>query len=155
MSTLRRANAPTSTAAERLDEGLGFVLRKAFRAMVRTLARELQPYGVSTSEWAVLRVLWREQGMSQVDLAERMRVERGSLTKVLAGLEARGLLLRARDGEDGRKMRLHLTPGGEALEAVLLQCGVASNARAVRGMTGTEVEATRRLLERLVANLED
>jgi DNA-binding MarR family transcriptional regulator len=155
MSARRHPSATPPTAAERLDEGLGFVLRKAFRAMVRALARELQPHGISTSEWAVLRVLWREQGMSQVDLAERMRVERGSLTRVLAGLEARGLLRRARDGEDGRKMRLHLTPSGQALEAVLLQCGVAANERAVRGMARSEVAQTRRLLERLVANLED
>jgi DNA-binding MarR family transcriptional regulator len=155
MSTVRRATAIPTTAAERLDEGLGFIVRKSYRAMVRALARELQPHRVSAAEWSVLRVLWREQGMSQVELAERMRVERGSLTKVLAGLEARGLLVRVRDGEDGRKVKLDLTPAGQALEPVLLQCGLAANERAMRGMVPREVEATRKLLELLVANLED
>lgn len=155
MSTFHRASANTHTASERLDEGLGFVVRTTFRALVRSLARELQPHGVSTSEWAVLRVLWRKQGLSQVELADQMRVERSSLTRVLAGLEARGLLLRFPDDVDGRKLRLELTAAGRALEGVLFQCGLAANERALRGLDRAEVEATRRVLERMVQNLED
>ena len=83
-----------------------------------------------------------------------MQVERGSLTKVLAGLKARGLLLRLRDGEDGRKVKLQLTPAGQALEPVLLPCGLVANERAMRGMAAADVETTWKLLELLVTNLE-
>ncbi len=122
--------------------------------MVRALARELQPHGISTSEWSALRVLWRGEGISQVELAERMGVERGSLTRLLAGLEARGLLLREPDGTDGRKVRLMLTQAGRALEPVLLPCGIAANERATAGLTQAEIDTACRVLQRLVTNLE-
>jgi len=152
MSALPPALAKAAT--ERLDESLGFLVRTSFRAMVRALARELQPHGVSTAEWSALRVLWRGDGISQVELAERMGVERGSLTRVLAGLEAHGLLRREPDGADGRKLRLHLSPTGRALEPVLLPCGIAANERATAGLTQAEVDTARRVLHRLVTNLE-
>lgn len=138
-----------------LDHGLGFLLRKAHRAFVRALARELAPHGVATAEWSVLRVLWHEEGLSQVDLAERMRVERSSLTSVLEGMEKRGLLQRLRDSADRRKVRLHLTQSGRALEPVLLPCGLVANERAVRGISPAKVAAANQLLEQLIANLED
>ncbi len=143
------------TAAGRLDHGLGFLLRQAHRAFVRALARELASHGVATAEWSVLRVLWHEEGLSQVDLAERMRVERSSLTLVLHGMEKRGLVHRLRDDADRRKVRLHLTPSGRALEPVLLPCGIAANERAMRGLPPVTVAATGRLLQQLIANLED
>ncbi len=148
-----RATGPTLT--ERLDQGFGFLLRKSHRAFLRALARELGAHGVSTAEWSVLRVLWHRQAISQVDLAEQVGVQRSSLTALLDGLERRGLLLRTRDAQDRRKILLYLTAPGRALEAKLLPCGLAANARAVRGLSPSEIDAARRLLERLVANLED
>jgi hypothetical protein len=52
-------------------------------------------------------------------------------------------------------VRLHLTPSGRALEPVLLPCGIAANERAMRGLPPVTVAATGRLLQQLIANLED
>ena len=136
------------------DPSLGYLIRYAHRAFVKALAQELEPHGISPGEWSALRVLWTAEGLSQVELAERMRVEKASLTGVLAGLEAKGLLVRARNIEDRRKIKLRLTPMGRKLETRLIACAHAVNEQATRGLPPAQVGEVRTLLNAFVANLE-
>ena len=109
------------------DRSLSFLVRQAHRAFVARLADGLLPHGVSVAEWAVLRRLWQQEGFTQVDLADRMRVRKASLTAVLASLERKGFLRRTRRGEDRRKYQLFLTKRGRDLKEELLPIGVAIN----------------------------
>jgi MarR family transcriptional regulator, organic hydroperoxide resistance regulator len=125
---------------------LGLLVRSAHRAFVRALAAELAPHGISNAEWSALRVLWRRDGPTQVELAEQLAVEKASVTPVLAALERKGLVRRERDAEDRRKTRLQLTPRGRALEATLLPLGARVNARAEAGLGAQDQATLRRLL---------
>jgi DNA-binding MarR family transcriptional regulator len=136
------------------DRSLSFLVRQAHRAFVATLADRLLPHGVSVAEWAVLRRLWQEEGFTQVDLADRMRVRKASLTSVLASLERKGLLRRIRRGEDRRKCHLFLTRRGRDLKEELLPIGVAINRKAVAGIDPDDAGLAVRLLEMVIANLE-
>ena len=136
------------------DRSLSFLVRQAHRAFVATLADRLLPHGVSVAEWAVLRRLWQQEGFTQVDLADRMRVRKASLTSVLAGLERKGLLRRIRRGEDLRKYHLFLTKRGRDLKEELLPIGVAINRRAVAGIDPDDAGVVAQLLEKVIANLE-
>ncbi len=91
--------------------------------------------------------------MSQVELAQRMLVEKASLTPVLAALAASGLITRVRNSEDRRKVNISLTPSGRRLKDQLLPLGGKVNKRATRGMSASEVQQLRRLLARLLINL--
>jgi DNA-binding MarR family transcriptional regulator len=148
----QRSAAPSSLALA--DPSLGYLVRYAHRAFVKALAQELAPHGISPGEWSALRVMWMREGLSQVELAERMRVEKASLTGVLASLEAKGLVVRARNVEDRRKIKLRLTPAGRKLEARLLACAQAVNERATQGLPPAQVGEVRALLTALVDNLE-
>jgi len=135
------------------DRSLSFLVRQAHRAFVATLADRLLPHGVSVAEWAVLRRLWQQEGFTQVDLADRMRVRKASLTSVLAGLERKGLLRRIRRGEDLRKYHLFLTKRGRDLKEELHPIGVAINRRAVAGIDPDDAGVVVHLLEKVIANL--
>ena len=137
------------------DASLGYLIRFAHRAFVKALAQELEPHGISTGEWSALRVLWMQEGLTQVELAERMRVEKASLTGVLNGLEAKGLIERARNRQDRRKINLALTAAGRKLEARLMTCGRRINEKATRGVAPAQLGEVRALLDAFVANLEE
>jgi DNA-binding MarR family transcriptional regulator len=136
------------------DRSLSFLVRQAHRAFVAALADRLLPHGVSVAEWAVLRRLWQEEGFTQVDLADRMRVRKASLTSVLASLERKGSLRRIRRGEDRRKYHLFLTKRGRDLKEELLPIGVAINRKAVAGIDPGDAGLAVHLLEKVIANLE-
>lgn len=136
------------------DRSLSFLVRQAHRAFVTRLADRLVPHGVSAAEWAVLRRLWQQEGLTQVDLADCMRVRKASLTAVLTSLERKGFIRRTRRGEDLRKYHLFLTEGGRGLKEKLLPIGGAINREAVAGIDPDEAALVTLLLEKVVANLE-
>jgi DNA-binding MarR family transcriptional regulator len=132
---------------------LGYQIRYAYRGFVKALAEELEPHRVTTSQWSALRVLWQCEGLSQVELAQRMMVEKASLTPVLAGMEAGGLITRHRSLEDKRKIRIYLTATGRRLKEKVLPLGARINNRATRGLTAAQSQTLHALLTKVMANL--
>jgi DNA-binding MarR family transcriptional regulator len=155
-SPVRRTTATLAQAQPQLDgnQSVGYLARYAHRAFAKALAGELAPHDILGGQWSVLRVLWEQEGLSQVDLAERMRVEKASLTSVLDAMERRKLIVRRRNSDDRRKVNINLTSHGRDLKAQLLPYGVSINRKATRGMSATEVDQLRGLLARVIRNLE-
>ncbi|MDO9414157.1 MAG: MarR family transcriptional regulator [Pseudolabrys sp.] len=135
-------------------QSLGYLSRYAHRAFVKALARELEPHGILTSQWSVLRILWGASGLTQVELADRMQVEKASLTGVLDGMEKKGLIVRTRNAKDRRKINITLTQAAKKLKDKILPCSARINGRASRGMSTAEVTALRGSLAKLIVNLE-
>jgi DNA-binding MarR family transcriptional regulator len=154
LDSIRRRSAVVHHPHALTDRSLSFLVRQAHRAFVATLAGRLMPHGVSVAEWAVLRRLWQQEGLTQVDLADRMRVRKASLTSVLAGLERKGFVRRTRRGEDRRKYHLFLSKRGRRLKEELLPIGIAINRKAVSGIDPMDAGLVAHLLERIIANLE-
>jgi DNA-binding MarR family transcriptional regulator len=144
----------TDPAHALTDRSLSFLVSHAHRAFVARLADRLVPHEIGVAEWAVLRMLWQEEGLTQVALADRMRVRKASLTSVLSTLERKGFLRRTQRGEDRRKYHLFLTRHGRELEAELLPIGAAINRRALTGIDPEDAGLAVLLLEKVIANLE-
>ena len=156
MNATRPVRAGDELVADGGAESLsiGYLARYAHRAFVKALSDELEPHGILSAQWSVLRILWDIEGLTQVELADRMRVEKASLTGVLEGMERRGLILRARNEEDRRKINITLTAQGRRLKGELLPYGAKINRKATRGMKDAELSELRRLLAKLIQNLE-
>jgi DNA-binding MarR family transcriptional regulator len=137
-----------------VKQSLGYQIRYAYRAFVKALADELGPHAVTTAQWSALRVLWNEDGFSQVELARRMMVEKASLTALLQAMETKGLIRRTRDADDRRRVNIHLTAAGRRLRDKILPLAGKINRRAIRSLTATEVEQFESLLTRIVENLQ-
>jgi DNA-binding MarR family transcriptional regulator len=165
--TTRRSLALSASAAKANADGdvvdwrqagakqsLGYQVRYAYRTFVKALAQELAPHRITTSQWSALRVLWQDEGLSQVGLAQRMMVEKASLTSVLEAMESGGLIKRSRNAEDRRKINIFLTAAGRRLKEKLLPLGAQINKRATRGLSTAEVQQLRALLIKVMANLE-
>jgi DNA-binding MarR family transcriptional regulator len=155
-SSAREPSAARAEAQPQLNanHSVGYLARYAHRAFAKALAAELAPHDILGGQWSVLRVLWEQEGLSQVDLAERMRVEKASLTSVLDAMERRKLIVRSRNSDDRRKVNINLTSYGRGLKAQLLPYGASINRKATRGMSAAEVDQLRGLLARVIRNLE-
>jgi DNA-binding MarR family transcriptional regulator len=138
-----------------IEQSLGYQIRYAYRIFVKALADELGPHRVTTGQWSALRVLWQEDGLSQVELAQRMMVEKASLTAVLKAMASEGLITRVRNTEDRRKVNIFLTASGRRLKSKILPLIGRINKRATRGLSSAEVQQLRRLLARVMINLQN
>ncbi|MBM3526739.1 MAG: MarR family transcriptional regulator [Alphaproteobacteria bacterium] len=137
-----------------MSQSLGYQIRYAYRAFVKALADELGIHRLTTSQWSALRVLWETEGLSQVELAQRMMVEKASLTSVLQAMEKSGLILRTRNADDRRKVNVFLTAAGRKLRDKVLPLGAGINRRAARGLSAEEVRQLRTLLAKVMRNLQ-
>ena len=89
-------------------------------ALTRRLDAEMRAaHGLSLNEYEVmLQLFLAEDGrLRRVDLADRLLISQGGVTRLLAGLEKRGLVRRAPCDEDGRVVYAELTASGEELAA--------------------------------------
>jgi DNA-binding MarR family transcriptional regulator len=70
---------------------------------------------VSLSQLLALHELDTGRTLSQQELAERLRLEKSSVSRLAAELERHGLLKRERDPDDQRQYRLRITDEGRTV----------------------------------------
>jgi DNA-binding MarR family transcriptional regulator len=120
MMTLTQA----STSQTRSDVGLATALRISIARLARRLRVERTAQGTPESElsdtqFAALSVLERHtgmtperRGMTPGELAEHEKVQPPSMTRVIAALEERGLVMRVPHSTDRRQVVLTVTEEG-------------------------------------------
>jgi DNA-binding MarR family transcriptional regulator len=124
-----------ATEAERLHQLLMDLVRAAGL---------LQPdqtfpgHAVSMSQAFALHELDTGTPLSQQDLAERLRLEKSSVSRMAAEMERKGLLVRERDPHDHRHYRLRLTDQGRAMHRQMASTFHSHYQSWVTAMTDTE-----------------
>jgi DNA-binding MarR family transcriptional regulator len=91
-------------------------LRLAVTRTARRLRQE-GTVGFSPSQGAMLATIDRHGPLTPSELAQRERVQRPTVTRMLARLEEDGIVQRAADPADGRSFLVSLTPHGRELLA--------------------------------------
>ena len=72
---------------------------------------------MSPSQTTALATIDRHGPLTPSELAVRERIQRPTVTRIVARLEEGGLVQRTRDPQDGRSSLVALTPAGRALLA--------------------------------------
>jgi DNA-binding MarR family transcriptional regulator len=135
------------------SNSIGYLTRIAFRAFSRALEVRTAPHGVSSGQWRFLRVLWREDGLTQRELSRRVGMREPTTVIALKSLERSGFVVREKSVEDRRKVHVFLTPQAKALEPVLLPAVAEVNRIGLQGLTKVEVAVLRKALIQLGRNL--
>ena len=92
----------------------GRVMRAA-NALRTAASRQLEPTGLTLSQFAVLEALYHLGPMSLSEVAKKILTTGGNLTMVAGNLDKQGLVERKCSTEDARVYILSLTPKGKKL----------------------------------------
>jgi DNA-binding MarR family transcriptional regulator len=130
-----------------------------FADHVLEIAREIQIRGYTSpeavsltpSEGTVMRYLFLHAGALPSEVAFAAGLHRSNLSTVLRGLEAKGLIERVADPDDGRMVRIHPTPKAIRNYATVRHEWASAVAAAVDG--GLDVQAVLPLLAGVRAGL--
>ncbi len=77
-----------------------------FRPMLRS-------FDLTDQQWRVIRVLASQENIEAFELSQQSMILPPSLTRILKNLEGDGLVKRATDKEDQRKVLINLTAKGK------------------------------------------
>jgi len=90
--------------------------------------RYRREFGVSLWEWRSIALLGGAQGaLSLNELASAAGIDKSQMSRVVSGLAARRMVLRAIDANDGRGVRLTLTRSGRKLYEGLSRAAAERN----------------------------
>jgi MarR family transcriptional regulator for hemolysin len=148
--TASRAQAPSGPPAA---EPIGRVLDSTAKLLSRAFDQQLAEAGGTRPGWLILLALKQQRHRTQQDLAGTVGIEGPTLTHHLDAMEKAGLIERSRDPDDRRIVRVELTPAGEKLFLELAKAAMAFDQRLREGVSDRELDAVRRVLERLRANV--
>jgi DNA-binding MarR family transcriptional regulator len=105
-----------SAIPNQLGDILGFHIRLAHGAVYRHFNDTFGAIGLTQKQTSVLWLVSDNPGLSQVDIAARIQIDRATMMAITNSLAKRGYLERRSAAADRRRQSLHLTPSGaEAL----------------------------------------
>lgn len=136
----RKAEERDGLDYDRLDGILGFQLRLAHTTMHRDFSSTLAALDLTQKQAAVLWLVNANVGVSQVELAAALRMDRATMMAIVDRLELRGLITRSRSTSDRRRQELQLTTDGERILAQAKQAISAHERRFVSKFSADELE---------------
>lgn len=110
-----RAEQATST----LENHAGYWLRYVSNHVSHAFARKVEGRGVTVAEWVLLREMFDANAANPSQLADRVGMTRGAVSKLIERLCRKKLAVRTFPECDRRYQTVELTPAGRRLVPVL------------------------------------
>lgn len=137
-----------------VDKLMWYWLKRVYRNMINLHNHKLEKYGFTVSQVSVLAQLWREDGLTQKEIAERLQIKPPSLTGLVDTLVSRGWVLRKEDEKDARIKRLYVTEEGRELSFKSLEVAKEMEDILCKGFTVEEKQLLFCWIKKMYTNLD-
>lgn len=137
-----------------LTNSLGFQMVVAARSMKRALEIKLNEYGITSSQYIVLELLWKYNGLSLTDLGKVLYFDNPTITGIINRMARAKLVKRTRDRNDRRVIKVHLMPKGWELQSILPKLAEYVNKKAMENFQENEKRTILSLAKRIHQNLK-
>lgn len=138
-----------------LEKFLPHRLSIASDAVWRVLARACGNQGLTRHERLVILALGEEDAATAKAVGLRCHIDKAGMSRTVATLLARGLIIRTLDQLDRRKSRLSLSPAGRKVHQDCVGPATDLATRLMDGFSIEEREALERCLKRLARKSQE
>jgi len=128
------------------DDCIIFLLAKAYQKAHGNFKKRLAPYGLTPIQYLILEALWEEEGVSAGDIGKKLVLDSATLSGVLDRLADREWILKEKDLEDKRVLRIYLSDRAKEFREVLVQEREQANDEILHDLTVEEKVLLKRLL---------
>lgn len=132
----------------------GFLVNKLAHIMQVKLEHRLNEFGVTTSQWAILALLWRKEGLSQIEIQQSLRLEKATVTGLIQRMIRSDLVYKEADSLDRRIHRIFLTSKGRSLENLLIPHAKAVNEQMLMGFSDEQKEEFIQFIQSALRNMD-
>lgn len=134
----------------------GFMINRLANTGSNQLENELmRKFDVTLSQWAVLSIVWEEEGITLSTIQEVLHVKVSTASGVIKRMEKRGLIKRVQNENDKREINLFLTEESKAIEKDVIKSVKEYNNRLLKDFTKEEKEQFMRFLQRGFRNITE
>lgn len=137
------------------NESIGYLTSVAYRSINKRLSNNLKLLGIklSAEQYGLLKRLWQEEGLTQLDLAKLTSKDKPSITRLLNNLEKKKFITRKVNMDDKRCNKIYLTKAGRNLEETCLKVAGQTVAEATKGNEKNDLQICKNVLAQICENL--
>jgi MarR family transcriptional regulator, transcriptional regulator for hemolysin len=135
------------------DRKLGFLINDLARLLRRNFDRRLQSLGLTQAQWRAIAHLSRNEGMTQIALAETLEVQAITLARLIDRMEHAGWVERRSHPSDRRAVQLYLTAKCQPILAEMQDRASEMLAEAMAGISVGMEQQVVETLQRMKSNL--
>lgn len=140
------------TRAKRL-RSCGWYLGVLMKWLDEEMSQRLEVLGVTRNQFAILMTLFEDDGLSQIDICQKILLPAYATSRNLDKLESLGLVKREEHESSRRCHRVRLTDAGWELAPALFEATEGSNEIFLSSLTGYQKEELLKILGKLVSSL--
>jgi DNA-binding MarR family transcriptional regulator len=148
MISMETIGSPAQAIPE-LESHLGYWLRRVSNAVSGGFARALEQEHTSVAEWVVLHTLYKQGQAAPGEVAEKLGLTRGAVSKIVDKLEAKGWVQMRETPQDNRFRALSLTRAGRRVLPILAQIADRNDAGFFGCLDAQEKVVLEKLLTRI------
>jgi len=132
-----------------------FVTGKASTAIARRLQKKFNKASlpITIEQWSVLYQLWKQDGLSQLELSKATFRDKPSITRLIDNLEKLQLVKRVASPEDRRVNQVYLTKSGHKLQVQSMTLAESTLNEALSGVPLEQVDICKGVLQLVYDNL--
>ena len=136
------------------NETLPFLFAQISTFYKVEIERQLSEFDLHAGQIFILFELWKADGLSQIEIANNLKLSPPTINKMVKSLIKTGFIVSNNCVQDGRVMRVYLTPKGAAIRPRIEEKWRQIEENLVANLTVTEQLVLSQLFEKLVANLQ-
>ncbi|MGI3783358.1 MAG: MarR family winged helix-turn-helix transcriptional regulator [Janthinobacterium lividum] len=149
------AEAPAARLGPSLDSEITWLLHRAAQRMHAATGEQAEAHGLHLRDHIVLSALHLRPGLTQVELAKEVGLDKTTLMTQLDRLERSGLVVRRPDPRDRRARLPQITEAGEALREKVAHACAEVEARTLKTFSPGQVATFRRMLVHVIGDGTD
>jgi DNA-binding MarR family transcriptional regulator len=135
------------------EQTISFLFAQVTTAHRNRLEKKMNEIGLHSGQVFILFQLWKEDGLSQIRLANNLNLAPPTVNKMLKGLSDSGFVTCGRFENDGRTTRAHLTAKGEEIRELIEIQWLELESEFLSVLTETEKLILLQLMGKLRENL--
>jgi len=135
----------------------GNLISRVHQVSGRVFSRILKRHSIdelNPAQGRILYELWKEDSLSQTELAFRTKLDKSTLALMLDRLECDGQIERVRDEGDARRKFIRATAENRKLHGEYEKASREMNDLFYAGLSETEIDRFEKTLRKVLANLE-
>ncbi|HKC13285.1 MAG TPA: MarR family transcriptional regulator [Vicinamibacteria bacterium] len=136
------------------QESIGLLVAVTRRRIKQAVGRRVRPHGLSAQQFGLLVAVVEREGPSLRELAERLRTDQPTTSRIVTTLVRKRLVREEGDPRDRRRRCLRLAAPGRALAERLYPVALELRAAIVGGLSPAERAALRNGLRKIIHNMD-
>ena len=135
------------------NKHIGKYISQLYRKGSVFINKEVSEYGIGSGQFMFLLELYINDGKNQEEIAETLKIDKGTTARALKKLEEQGFVTRIKDENDKRSNKIYLNDKAKDVREGVLDVLNDWNKEINKSLTEEEEEMLKSLLEKVCKNI--